>query len=233
MFEKIKENEYVQKFIELWEIPRYRSLIKLGIYIIFFAFVIASINTNSTNDLTPTNTNKVDVMEAYEEMSNYQYRVTTKNEIENEDKQIITFNDNSYYYNNINLYKRENDVYKLSNDNLSEFAVWRFSPSFITNLIQKGEFESKTEYADGIIANTYLIKVEDFLMAYYNTVTTDDRTFKLTIYQSEKQVTKVELDITNIYNMSQYANSYDYEVTLEYSLINQIGPIIVNVESSD
>ena len=239
MFEKIKENEYVQKILELWNIPRYRSLIILFIYFIFFAFVIASINTNSSLN-TNSNNIKVNVMEKYIQMDNYQYNATIKNETEinligkvNKDKQIIMFNNDTYYYNNINLYKNKANLYIKTDDNLLDFEVWRFSPLFINNLIKKGKLESKTEYTDGTNSKTYLVQIKDFLKAYNNVVTDDTRTFEIIIYQNEKQITKVELELTDIYNMGEYSNSYDYEVILEYSLVDEIGPIIVNVESSD
>jgi len=238
MFKRIKENEYVNKFLEFWNIPRYRSLIILFIYIIFFAFLISSINTDSVNDYEESD--KIDIMEEYRNMNNYHCLMIVKNEKEenltidtNENNQLIIFNDDEYYYNNINLYKKDGDVFKKANDTLLEFNVWNFTPMFISNLIEKGTLNSKTEYTDGTFANTYLVKVEDFIKSYYKDETDDTRTFELTVYQNEKQVNKVTLDLTKIYSMNQNANNYDYVVTLEYSLIGEISPIIVKRESSD
>jgi len=238
MFDRIKKNENVKKFLELWNVPRYRSLIILFMYVIFFAFVISSINTDNIGEYEEHE--KIDVIEEYKHMDSYRYFVTVKNDVEkkltidtNKNDQIITFNDEKYYYNGIKLYKNEEDSYKKTDSNLLEFEVWRFTPLFINNLIEKGIFDSKTEYADGTFANTYLVKIEDFIKAYYNAETNDTRTFELTVYQDEKQVNKIKLDLTNVYNMNQNANNYDYIVTLEYSLIGKISPIIVKIESSD
>lgn len=240
MFKSIKENEYVKKFLELWNVPRYRSLIILCIYIIFFALVIASIRGQNSNIINSPNANKVDIMEQYKKMNNYQYRVTIKNEAEQtligrvyENKQLIMFNENNYYYNNVYLYKAEEKIYTQTIENLLEFEVWRFSPSFINDLIEKGNFESKTEYADGIVANTYLVNVADFIKLYFGDDTDSNDNISVTIYKNDERVSKVELNLTSIYSQNQFANSYDYKVIIEYELINQIGPIVVNVESSD
>ena len=52
-------------------------------------------------------------------------------------------------------------------------------------------------------------------------------------YQDKEQIIKVELDLTHIYRMQEFSNSSDYKVILEYSLIGEISPIVVNIESSD
>lgn len=240
MFKSVKENEYVKKFLELWNIPRYRSLIILCIYIIFFVLVIASVRSQNSGTLNSANTSKVDIMEEYKEMNNYQYRVTVKNEVEQtligrvyENKQLIIFNENNYYYNNVYLYKAEENIYKQTTENLLEFEVWRFSPLFINDLIENGKFESKTEYSDGIVAHTYLVDVADFIKLYFGADTESSDNISVTIYKNKERVTKVELDLTSIYRQNQFNNSYDYKIIIEYELINQMGPIAVNIESSD
>ena len=240
MFKSIKENEYVKKIIELWNVPRYRSLIILGIYIVFFTFVIASIKAQKSSIINSSNINKVDIMEEYETMNNYQHTITIKNQIEDiligrvyDNKQVITFNDNNYYYNNVYLYKQEKNVYKQTNDKLLAFEVWRFTPSFVSKLIQRGKLESKTEYTDGIIANTYLVNVADFIKLHFGDDIETRDNISLTVYKNNERVTKVKLDLTSVYHQNQFANSYDYEVIIEYRLINQISPITVNIESSD
>lgn len=237
MFERIKENEYIQKFLELWKNPRYRSLIILGMYIIFFTLVISSIDTSS-NDYEESK--KVDVMKEYSMMNNYSSKIIIKNELEenidikvNKNDYLINYNNENYYYNTVKLYKQNEDNYTRTETNILDFEVWKFTPKFISDLIEKGTFNSKTEYADGTIANTYLVKIEDFIKSYYNNENIDIRTFEITVYQNEKQVNKVVLNLTNIYNMEQFSNNYDYIVTIEYDLVGKISPIIVKIESSD
>ena len=69
MFNRIKENGYVQKFLEIWSNPRYRSLIILGLYAIFFIFVIVYIRSLNNNSMK---VEKVDTVQEYKSMDNYQ-----------------------------------------------------------------------------------------------------------------------------------------------------------------
>lgn len=238
MFKSIKENVYVQKFLELWDVPRYRALIKLGLYIIFFIFVITLIKTQD-NNISKNPVTKINVMENFKNMNNYQYKVIINNEVEetfisrvNNGKELILYNSDTYYFDGIKMYKKI-DSYQEFKDIIFDFDIWRFNPLFITNLIDKGEFNAKTEYQDDTISNEYLVKVKDFVKLYDNLDIEDERTFSLVVYQTKKQVNKVTLDLTNIYNMKENANAFDYKVNLEYDLINEIAPITVNIESSD
>ena len=230
-----KNNEYVQKFLELWNVPRYRSLIKLCIYFIFFMVVIASINTSSK---VSTKNEKVDIMEEYKNLTEYQYTATIKNEVVESyvgytynNKHLILFNEDNYYYEN-ELYKEYEEEYKKIDDNLFYFDVWKFMPSFVSSLIQKGKLDSKTEYADGSTAEAHLVSVSDFISLYSDEITIDDRNISITIHKNEDKVKKVELDLTNIYNQGEYSNHFDYKVTIEYVSF-EVKPINVNLESSD
>lgn len=238
MFKSIKENVYVQKFLELWEVPRYRALIKLGLYIIFFIFVITLIRTQD-NNISKNPVTKINIMENFKNMNNYQYKAIINNEGEetfvsrvNSGKELIIYNSDTYYFDGIKIYKKI-DSYQEFKDIIFDFDIWRFNPLFITNLIDNGEFNAKTEYQDDTISNEYLVKVKDFVKLYDGLDIDDERTFSLVVYHTKKQVTKVTLDLTNIYNMKENANAFDYKVSLEYDLINEIAPITVNIESSD
>lgn len=237
MFKNIKENDYVKKFIELWNTPRYRSVIILTLYIIFFALVIASINSSKP---TTNSTNKVDIISIYTQMNNYRYQVTIKNETEeklvgrvNDNKQIIMFNDTNYYYNNIHLYEQKEDIYKQTDEQLLDFEIWRMTPTFINSLIKRGTFESKTEYADGEVANTYLVNVANFVELYYGDETEANEFISVTLRQNNERVLNAELDLTAIYHQQQFSNQYDYIVKIEYDMIDAISPIVVNIESSE
>lgn len=233
MFNRIKENGYVQKFLEIWNNPRYRSLIILGLYAIFFIFVIAYIRSLNNNSMK---VEKVDTVQEYKSMDNYQYRATIKNEdvktlIGKVDKQnqILTYNNSDYYIVNDKIYTKEDKYIELE-DKLLDFDIWKFNPKFISELLEKGEVNSKTEFTDGTNAKSYLVKVSDFIKLYFGDETEDDRFVNVTVYQSSTQITKVELDITNIYNMGQYANSSNYIITLEYEFVGQISPIVIEIE---
>ena len=143
--------------------------------------------------------------------------------------QILTYNNSDYYIVNDKIYTKEDKYIELE-DKLLDFDIWKFNPKFISELLEKGEVNSKTEFTDGTNAKSYLVKVSDFIKLYFGDETEDDRFVNVTVYQSSTQITKVELDITNIYNMGQYANSSNYIITLEYEFVCQISPIVIEIE---
>lgn len=236
MFKRIKENPYIQKFLELWQVPRYRSLIILGLYIIFFVIVISSIKMQNSNNIKNISIPAVDIMTNYKNMDNYQYNVTIKNDDTvtlsgkvYKNNQTLLCNDNNYYITNNKIYIKQ-EKYIEQTEKLFEFDIWKFNPVFISNLIEKGIMESKTEFSDGIIAKSYLVPSRDFIKEYFGDETTSDDKIKITVYQNDKRVTKIELDISTVYHIQQYSNQYDYLVTIEYEFIDEIDPIIINLE---
>lgn len=234
MFNKIKNNVYIQKILEIWGNPRYRSLIILGLYAIFFTFVIMYIR--SLNDNSLKSPKVIDIMEEYKNMDNYQYRATIKNtdtkvligKVDGSN-QILNYNNKDYYIVNDKIYTKE-DKYIELDEKFLEFDIWKIDPELVNKLLEKGEINSKTEFTDGISAKNYLVKISDFIKLYFGEEIDDDRTINVTIYESSTQVTKVELDVTNVYNMGQYANTNDYKITLEYEFIDDINPIVIEIE---
>lgn len=237
MFNKVRENIYIQKFLELWNIPRYRSLLILALYVIFFTVIIASVRTK--NDFSDYNPPIKNVMEEYRNLDNYEYIATITNEDTKtlvgkvyKEKQIIFFDNNNYYFDGT-MYKK-NDSYIKNEDKLLEFDVWKMNPLFISDLVEMGTLDSKTEYSDETISKTYKIDVKEFIKLYFNDdIDSSDVYISVTIYEDQTRVTKVELDLSSVYHMQQYANVYDYKVTLEYTSVNVVAPIIVDLESSD
>lgn len=73
-----KEESKLSKFKEIWSKPRYKALIKLGMYILFFAilFLIAYISSslNSTDNPTKEKDSTVEILENFE----YKYTISTK-----------------------------------------------------------------------------------------------------------------------------------------------------------
>ena len=143
------------------------------------------------------------------------------------------FGKNNYYYNNVHIYKREEDIYKKTEEQLLDFEVWRITPKFIDSLIEKGTFESKTQYADGEVANTYLVNISDFIKLYFGDEIETTEVMSVNLRQNDERVLSAELDLTAIYHQQDVSNQHDYIVKIEYDMIDAIKPIIVNVEGSD
>ena len=155
----MKENFEVLK--ELWKIPRWHALLKMGLYFLFFlvfGLIFFSKTTPKKNINNTTNTNTINI-------SNYSFKFTINNEIiEGRKEQNIEFkyNDNDYSIIDDIIFCELEDC-SLSFKYLFEL----FLPNRINNYIRNGKLLSKTEYVDGIMEYKYEIDNED-IKKYFN-----------------------------------------------------------------
>ena len=239
MFNKLKKNEYVEKFLQLWAIPRWRSLIILCMYFLFFVLVISSINTQDSSYDKPSTTNKNSIVESYKNMDNYYFTITIKNDniktltgMMYDNKMVFELDEIKYSYEDGQLYKKDMEIYKKTDDFELDFEVYKFVPSFIYKLIENGKIEAKTEYKDGTVSNTYLVNVSEFMKLYFGTLKQTNDDIIVTMYQNKDMIFKVDLDLTNVYYQEQDSTN-DYKITIEYESVGEIYPMSVNLESSD
>lgn len=116
---KINENENVIKIKEIWVNKKYRSLIMLGIYFIFFVFLGIAFRTTPTNNLEGEYTHDISVLlSEFEDYLNndYQYKLVINN------TNILIFNIkngvNSFVYQNEDYMIINNSIYRSEGNNL-------------------------------------------------------------------------------------------------------------------
>lgn len=125
--EKINNNEYVILFKKLWANKRYRSLLILFLYFIFFGLIIGSVRSNYKNIEDYPIEDKKEELSIVEKMtswdnynSDYQYKIV----VNDKEKAIcnikdgivnLTVNDKNYMIINNNIYLNKNDDLKKIN----------------------------------------------------------------------------------------------------------------------
>lgn len=123
--EKINNNQYVILFKKLWDNKRYRSILILGLYFIFFWVVISATRTNYQNmeKYNEENNNQevVTIVEKMASWNNYKddfnYNILVNDELIGQISIVggiinLDVDDNSYIIINNTIYKNKNDDLK-------------------------------------------------------------------------------------------------------------------------
>lgn len=209
-----------QIFKEVWEVPRYKALIKLGLYVIFFVFVFIFININKKENQDQTYTEKTS-LEKYKEMTSYEYNYSI-NYIENGDLNAIEISGTKY--NDTNEFKYLKELYFINNNiiylkktnevvqNLINFNIVNLEPINIINYISNIE---------GQVVTSKVTKYSDDSSKTEYTIVYDDYVIYINIFEDNDYIYKLELDVTE---EMQKANSKitDYNIEINYSNINNI-----------
>ncbi|MEG2322491.1 MAG: hypothetical protein RSB71_03320 [Bacilli bacterium] len=118
---------------KIWANKRYRSLVILGMYFIFFGLVFLYI-------YTPKNNVVLEPLDKFKNITSYSYEISGKDNFKVlvDGQTVITYNDNTY---------------TTLPDNLN-YDLSLFEPISIYNLIKRGTLES-TNYVEH--SNTYLV----------------------------------------------------------------------------
>lgn len=158
--EKINNNEYVIIFKKLWGNKRYRSILILVLYFIFFGVIIGVAHSNyqdyELNDVNDSN-QEITVLEKMTEWNNYQDNYSYKifsNDLEIcqvlvEDG-VVNFkvDDKDYVIINNNIYLKKNEdlkkVNKISNINI-DIPVEKLNVEDIMNYVKSIEVDSYTD----------------------------------------------------------------------------------------
>lgn len=148
--------DFISKLKELWKDPKGHAFLILGGYAIFFGMFFLYIFVASKNvEEKPIYLN---ALQKLNQMNDYDYRLEINDE-------IITghiLDDN-----NIFIYKAQEYTYNSDIKPVFEYQeIIKYTDTkIIYNLIEKVEFESKTEYKDGSISKMY--KLEELEITTY------------------------------------------------------------------
>ena len=218
--------EIINRFIEIWKIPKYKGLIQLAFWILFFLFVyivfnakntIPSSNIPSNNEVKETETNQIT---SY--IYNYQI-----NDNEN------TINISGTYYNGIDLFNYNNSRYYIKNnmyytlDNNAitiDYSLVEFQYNNILNLIKDKEYDSKTEYKDKNIEYTYTIDSLSYNNFYHKQYETNGNVVIKITYMNN-YISNVIIDLSDY-----YIDKNIYQVIINYSNVNNINGLDINIE---
>lgn len=222
MDEKREEN----KFKEIWSNRRYKAMIQLALYCLFFILIGVFINFDHEDTSDNSVNDRPISFSSYDNYAFY-YNITYLGNLDeplqyiniegyrDREKQFFELRDTleKYYMEKGKLYIVKDDLEEVTTPFFLPFD--RLSPSFLTTYMEKGRFDSKTEYADGTVKKVYFIPVFEFAKLYQDDFTQKEGFVSMTTYEKNKIVNKVELDLT-IYNQMK--------LELNYKEIGKVSP---------
>ena len=193
--------------------PKKKSLTLLGIYFVFFAFVIIVLRTGNTSNYTQN------VNNSNETISGYDYIIRNSNntiEIQGTYKD----NQNTFNYNGINYYKENNDLYIIENGEKKkiqelDFNIDIYSYQGIEKLIKSSKFIEKTIYNDNKEKIIYNISAQK----YFELLDLENNCNELDCSIININITVESLDYINhvIIDLNEYNNN---NIEIFYSNIN-------------
>ena len=220
--ESSKFTVFIEKFKKLWADKRYRSLMILIMYFIFFLVIFT-------------------ILEIGKETVSHNYN--NVEELKLEDYRIYNFdaelNINDYTYNILGKrynekyeFEFENQLYILDYNNIDInldinndiINMFNYSPDFLANIIENSELVSeKKVIADNSIVKEYSISLEKYLQILDLSLENYNKEDQLIITTSElkDEITSVSLDLSNLYK--HFEENYEkYQITINYSNLNDV-----------
>lgn len=202
--------QYLEILKEAWKDPRKKAIIKLGLYVAFFALMFAIAGIGSSNNVP----NVIEQEEKKEIYNNYSFIVSLNNQ------PII----NGVFDNNVITYNYSNQIYKLENGllyqvinnelvniNNNHIKLDKLMLNKIDNYIEKSTEIYKTNYNDGKEKIGYEININDFSNLYENKEKIGEEKIQISITYLENKIIEIEYDLTNYYNMGSYILNFIFD----------------------
>ncbi|MEG0022228.1 MAG: hypothetical protein RR745_05125 [Bacilli bacterium] len=214
-----KYTEYFEIIKKIWSNRRYRALITLGFYAVFFIFVISLIREDYRNSLKP-NHQQTTVNDEFQIKNDYLATIKINDGIYlfNADTSILTIKDREYKVELNILTPLDNDIHEVPS-----FPVkfWRFTPEVISNLIRDKESTYTTNYPNGDIKKGYKIPMENIFKNVNSSINVlDGCDYKegfivISVRTNNNNLIKTSLNLTNYYHLFEETNE-EYKVNIEY-----------------
>lgn len=219
-----------KKISEYWGIPRYRALIKLGLYLIFFGLIFLYLEVMSLLSSGSSSIEDVDALDKFKTMNNYEYNYVLETNILDK---VYTVDVNGLRYDGKDLFEVSNYDYYVENsiiysDNHSvditevlPVDLLMFRPENLYSKLENSIDREVVEYQNGDKKVMYKIPVHEFNVGFLQGINVDNEVVQITTYESNNEIYKLELDI---YNVMKLVNPEfeSYTVLIEYSNINNI-----------
>ena len=248
MKEKIQVN--FKKIKELYSNRRYRALMNLGLYAIFFIVVFAILMGGSaTNNSLKDADKELTTLDRFKVANNYEYYYDIERTI---DAGVIYYNVEGKRYLNkevfnikddINGYYVEDDIVYVTRDSIKEkllqgplsVDLTKIKPLNIVNLIMQAQLESTTNnYKEGTVKNSYLLPVKDFIRLYFSEIIEDKDNLFISIntYEADGNIIKVEMDLTNADKYEEFIIDF-HKLELNYKSINHVEDFTISKNTND
>lgn len=214
---------------DIWKVPKYKGLIQLGFWILFFIFVAVFVRMKQSVSIQ-SNTNNNNNNEEVEEKTTvtsyiYNYQINDNGNTLNISgtyyKGIDLFN-----FNNMRYYIKDNQYYNaLDNTSITfDYSLIDYQYNKIEELIKNREYESKTEYKDKTIEYTYIIDANTY-NNYYNRQYESNGNIKITVKFKDDYIINCSIDLSEY-----FVDKNNYSVVIDYTNIDNVGGLDINIE---
>ena len=233
MKEEVKKETIFSKFKEIWSNKRYRSLILLGFWMIFFVFVYFVMNNND-HDNVIQKPKEVEVtkttLDKYKEMKNYTFNLeinTSKSEnsiysYTGKTYQDITILNDKYLLKDNTIYEINGNQMKVLEATLFEINIFKLKPNNINNLISLGQLNYETKYNDGSIEKSFLIPLKEIIKDFKGEEVADLKSsVEIKYKEKDNWINEITVDLSNYYEY-ETSKKETYIIKITYNNINQI-----------
>lgn len=218
-----KESKF-QKLKRMWKDPKGHVFIELGLWGIFFGFMIIFLFINNALSGSKVNINKDPY--SYDKSDNYEYKITINNNLNNEiliegirykEKEVFSINSiDEYYIENDKIISKTNkDINKLL-----IFDILKIRPKNLANYLNSNTDYKKTKYNNGNSKIEFTLNAKDFNILN-KPININNSNIKMSFIEENDKVIEVNIDITNL--AKQINNKFtSYKIKTEYSNIDNI-----------
>lgn len=211
--EKINNNEYIILFKKIWSNKRYRSILILVVYLVFFGIIIGGMRSSYEDiDINQNNdTKKYTIVDKKNNWNNYKsdylYQIIYKEKVVAIGKvedgiQNLTVNNKKYTIINDNLYLNKNDdlkkIDKISDLNIP-LSILKLNIGDIMDYLSEVEIDSydETTIRYYIPASYFVTKEEDDILIE---IVGDNNLDKIIIYYPDCEII-LEIGDENVENI--------------------------------
>ena len=218
----------INKFLELWHDPKYKSLIKIGLYLLFILILIlivrvkkATYKPNRINNQQNTNINKT-IVDKIDSMKNYEYEIVLNINNNTDTLKGIKYNDINEFENIKTSEKyeiKDNIIYKKGTNEKQDLFYINFNNLSLANIktyLTDENKKSEISYNNNEIKKEYNIVDFNIINEKYA-----NKFVKLNTYENENYIYKIELNIIDLMKEKD-KNIINYNITINYNNINQI-----------
>lgn len=217
---KKQKNNDLSIIKEAWRDPKYKALIKLTMWFIFFLILIMCVRFCQNEEIEKPTLDKQEIkITKIEAMKNFEYEIEIK---QNQD--II--NVKGIKYSNINDFEilntkekytiKDNLIIKKDNQTNTNpflFELNSLFPDQLKDVLIKENVISEITYQNKETKKEYKIPTFNIL--------TSKPIQDITVYEDENYITKIEIDLSKNMNLL-HSSITNYYITITYQNINQI-----------
>lgn len=220
------KTEKKNKWKEIWNHKKYRSLIQLGIYVLLVILFFFVFDFSGNQNISYQKRDFIVGAEKLSGLNNFEYTyVLTYVNAADEPLKRVTVEGKSYRKDSIFQIKETEDVYYKKGEKLYQvqntwipientfFDFTKLEPSHLQKCLDKMILEYTTDYTNQITKKSYALPIKDFAQIYMDEENEKIGTVMMSVYTKEKKIQKVELD------MRDYNGMF---IEIEYQKIGEV-----------